>query len=47
MDGRVEAIKAALLKHGLGNRVEAEGREGVGMHGRRGPGPALGVWLSQ
>lgn len=30
MDGRVEAIKAALLKHGLGNRVSAEGREGSG-----------------
>lgn len=45
MDGRVEAIKEALMAHGLGNRVGAGSvARGVGKV-RRKPGPALSPYL--
>lgn len=41
MDGRVEAIKEALMAHGLGNRVGAgSARRGVGEVSEPEPGPA-------
>lgn len=45
MDGRVEAIKEALMAHGLGNRVGAGSVAGGVGKVRRKPGPALPPYL--